>query len=406
MIARVQGSAIKHLNCTIITHEKGPCEACRLYRNNSLLRELHRLKEDVKSTDANSHTNYRFLSDNQKNERLKNLHLELRRKNRNLQVLQKAIKQLNEYEALPLSDNLSDDFSNLMSEYSATIEKKHDKNTFQYQFWKQQHDAASKSNKKSIRWHPLIIKWCLYLHHKSSGAYKTLRESGVILLPSGRTLRDYRHFAPAKAGFSTSYDQQLIDLAKATRPAELAKYLVLLVDEMYIKEGLVYNKFSGTLTGFVDLGDVDTHLSMYEAFSAQEGKKLTPRKLAKTIAVFMVNGLLTNLTFPYAVFPVSSLKAFHLFPLIWEVIGRLTRHNFQVLALTCDGASPNRKMFQMHGCTKQTIYKTTNIYSKNNDQLYFVADPPHLLKTIRNCFASSKRQLWVSMCYNNYTFTY
>lgn len=105
-----------------------------------------------------------------------------------------------------------------------------------------------------MRWHPLIIKWCLYLHHRSSGAYKTLRESGILSLPSSRTLRDYRHFAPAKAGFSRSYDQQLLDLAEKTQPSELAKHVGILIDEMYVKEGLVYNKNSGALTGFVELG--------------------------------------------------------------------------------------------------------------------------------------------------------
>ena len=36
--------------------------------------------------------------------------------------------------------------------------------------------------------HPLIIKWCLYMQHRSSGAYETLRSSGLLKLPSQRTL--------------------------------------------------------------------------------------------------------------------------------------------------------------------------------------------------------------------------
>lgn len=210
------------------------------------------------------------------------------------------------------------------------------------------------------------MKWCLYLHHRSSGAYQTLRESGILSLPSGRTLRDYRHFAPAKSGFSISYDQQLIDLAKKTKPSfEVAKHVVILIDEMYVKEGLVYNKHSGALTGFVELGDIDSHLNDYEHSLLQQSRR--HKTLAKTIVVFMVRGVVSSLIFPYVVFPVSSLKGYNLFPLVWEVIGRLTRHDFHIFAITCDGASSNRKMFRMHGlATKDDlVYKTINIYSED-----------------------------------------
>ena len=40
---------------------------------------------------------------------------------------------------------------------------KYDDNSFQKLFWKQQMKAASLKNTRSIKWHPLMIKWCLYL---------------------------------------------------------------------------------------------------------------------------------------------------------------------------------------------------------------------------------------------------
>ena len=156
----------------------------------------------------------------------------------------------------------------------------------------------------------------------------------------------------------------------------------------------MYNKTSGALTGFVELGDIDSHLNEYER-SIYEPKK--QKSLAKTIVVFMVRGVVTSLIFPYTIFPVSSLKGYNLFPLVWEVIGRLTRHDFRVWAIICDGASNNRKMFRMHSSTgDENIFKTTNVYSEDQYPIYFICDPPHLLKTIRNCFASSTRNLWVS----------
>lgn len=385
------------MKCTIImkTGRKKCCEECTKYRNNSLLRQLQRLKkcQDKEQCSINSHTNYRFLSSEQKDERLRKLHTELRNKVRQLNNLKEHIKRMFESECI--ESNYSDDFCQLMKTYSPAVEKAYKKDSFQFLFWKQQFNALKTANPRSLRWHPLIIKWCLFLHHKSSGAYKTLRESGILVLPSERTLRDYRHFAPAKVGLSTSYDKQLLDLAATTKPTAIAKYVVLLVDEMYVKEGLVYDKCTGVLTGFVELGDVDSHLNQHEQ-SAMNGCTKS-RALAKTIVVFMVRGAVSSLLFPYAVFPVKSLKAYNLFPLLWEVIGRLTRHDFRVLAVTCDGASSNRKMFTMHSSVKGTlVYKTTNMYSKDRHPIFFVSDPPHLLKTIRNCFANSKRHMWVS----------
>ena len=78
------------------------------------------------------------------------------------------------------------------------------------------------------------------VHHRSSGAYEMLRKSGILSLPSSRTLRDYRHLSPSSSpGFSTTADIQLLDMIKLAKPNHLAKYVLILVDEIYLKEGLV-----------------------------------------------------------------------------------------------------------------------------------------------------------------------
>ena len=90
-----------------------------------------------------------------------------------------------------------------------------------------------------------MIKWCLHLRHFSGSGYEAMRKSSCIAFPSQRTLRDYIHFASASAGFSYDVDQQLIEVADIVSCPEWKKYVVLLMDEMYIKEDLVYNKFTG-----------------------------------------------------------------------------------------------------------------------------------------------------------------
>ena len=106
--------------------------------------------------------------------------------------------------------------------------------SFQQVFWQQQKDAASKTDKRGIRWHPLFIKWCLYLDHLSCKAYDALRNCGSLYLPSKRTLQDYSHCIKAGAGFSCEVDEQLLQAAKPTSCEEWQTYVVLLLDEMHI----------------------------------------------------------------------------------------------------------------------------------------------------------------------------
>ena len=99
----------------------------------------------------------------------------------------------------------------------------------------------------------------------------------------------------------------------------------------------------------------------------------------------MIRGLFTSVKFIYAQFPAVSTKGSDIFVIIWKAIHRLTRLGLVVVAITCDGASNNRKMFEMHGLTNGLPYKTFNVYDRKKQNIYFICDPPHLIKTIRNC---------------------
>ena len=44
-------------------------------------------------------------------------------------------------------------------------------------FWEEQQKAQMLKDRRSMKWHPLFIRWCLYLRHVSGRAYEVLRES-------------------------------------------------------------------------------------------------------------------------------------------------------------------------------------------------------------------------------------
>ena len=203
-----------------------------------------------------------------------------------------------------------------------------------------------------MRWHPAIIRWCLYLHHKSSGSYTTLQNIGVLTLPSERTLRDYKHSSPSVTGFTKELDLELFEAISRQKPQQLAKYVGLVLDEMYVKEGLYFNKHSGELIGFSDLGELNNLLADYE--QQLSSTETAPRPLGKCMLMFMVRGLFTSLKFPYVQFPTASTKGSDIFPLVRQAIKHLTRLGLVVTTITCDGASDNRKMFSMFN-SKQTL---------------------------------------------------
>ena len=170
--------------------------------------------------------------------------------------------------------------------------------------------------------------------------------------------------------------------------------------EVHIKNNLVYDKTQGCLIGFVDLGSTNNRLLEFE--NALCGEKSQP-KLALTMLVLMVRGLFYKLNYPYAQFACNTITGDVMFDPVWEAVSRLERLGFCVLALTCDGATPNCRLWKLHTAKDEPIYKVSNVFATNGPRfLYFISDPPHLIKTIRNSFCNSNRSLWVSNIYVNF----
>ena len=202
-----------------------------------------------------------------------------------------------------------------------------------------------------------------------------------------------------------------------------------ILDEMYIKGELVYNKQTGELVGFTNLGTISQHLSEFEQ-STQSVSESDPTttttqspqtalgsyaqpSLAKTMLVMMMRGLLTN-----SQFPCHNSTGDQMYDLFWEAVmhieniglgiivkqyaiyttSYIAKIILQVLAVTCDDASVNHRFMRLHDPVKLSdmTYKVLNIYATDKKRyIYFISNPPHLIKTVRNCWASKHRNLLV-----------
>ena len=108
---------------------------------------------------------------------------------------------------------------------------------------------------------------------------------------------------------------------------EYEKLVILLVDEIHMKENLVYDKNTENLIGFVDLGDITNHLLAYErSIQLNDNSHV----LAKSMMVIMVRGLLSNLRYPYVQFPSANITGEQLFQPFWSAICRLERIGLKV----------------------------------------------------------------------------
>ena len=129
-------------------------------------------------------------------------------------------------------------------------------------------------------------------------------------------------------GFSTEVDHQLMVTAKVMTSKEREKLVVILLDEMDIREDLVYDKHSGVLVGFTNLGNVNNHLLTFER--SLEVERTYDGTLAKSVMTFMVRGLFSSLKYPYTHFPCTSLTGDLLFQRFWEAVYRLKRIGLKV----------------------------------------------------------------------------
>ena len=121
---------------------------------------------------------------------------------------------------------------------------------------------------------------------------------------------------------------------------------------------MVFEKNNCQLIGFTKLGEVNDILDKME----QETENELHTNVSTHMLLFMVRGTLLTLEFPYAHFSTRGITADALYPIVWEAVQRLKSCGMNVMAFCCEGASPNRKFYKMHGKPKELTHKTPNLF--------------------------------------------
>ena len=174
-----------------------------------------------------------------------------------------------------------------------------------------------------------------------------------------RVLRDYKNYFKPKAGISKDNVESLREKTFSFSPVQ--KYVAIIMDEMKIQANPVFDKVSGDLVGFIDLGDPMTN---FASLSNEDEDPIASHALA-----FLVRRLCTDLKHIIAYFLTGNVTSYQIMPLFWRTVAVLeVSLNLHVCAAGNDGASPNRKFFRLHSKLAKdvdcdVVYETPNIYA-------------------------------------------
>ncbi len=164
--------------------------------------------------------------------------------------LQERVKKLTQTEGEHLDVDFQSDLISIMNSNKNNVKEAYRDGSFPKLFWDEQLKAASLSDPRQVRWHPVIIKWCLNLKLLSSASYHALRSSGFIKLPSDRTLRDYTHYFQNKTGFQNEVNKQLLDEISLQYLPDSRKFVAVLIDEMKVKMGKLNGSINRQMKSF------------------------------------------------------------------------------------------------------------------------------------------------------------
>ena len=142
---------------------------------------------------------------------------------------------------------------------------------------------------------------------------------------------------------------------------------------MKIQQNLVYDKYSGDLVEYVDLGDPDLN---YASFQNQDD-------LATPVLVFYVTGLTSKLKFELGYLATKGILSYQIICTFWRAVIILENIcNLCVIAVVSDGASCNRSFIKLHRSLSNivdvdVVYRTVNLYHPSRYMFFCRRSPPN-----------------------------
>lgn len=247
---------------------------------------------------------------------------------------------------------------------------------------------SNKENKKNRRWEACVISECLNLYTRTPQGYISLRNSGMVILPSPQLLILYKNSIDQHPGFHPEiFNWMYVEADRLQIPQE-GRIGGIILDEMSIQQSIdiVRSGDNLELVGFTDMGDEANSIK-----TIKEGKhQQTP---SSHIFQLLFQGI-GGFRFPFAHFLSQQASASDLYCIVWEAVDKLKGYGFTVKYISMDGAASNRSFLHLHFPEKDQIQKrmTTKCPTNPYETMIMMMDPSHCFKKIRNSILSSGQE--------------
>lgn len=237
---------VRSVNCEKVVQQDGDskkmCRECKnirpyLLKSRSIIKNQ---TKDVERTSESSKVNIRKLTFNELVIRYENVQANRQASLRCAIKLHGKIKKLIDKEGVDVDSENGNILRNILETNQPSLEE----GSPQWLLWQQQLEQASKKDNHTVRWHPLIIRWCLSIYHTSPAAYKQIssRRNKFLVLPHVNTLMKYLNFTESQTGFNPDIIERLVIDSDLADLDGFQKNVSLSFDEMKIKSGLVYRR--------------------------------------------------------------------------------------------------------------------------------------------------------------------
>lgn len=225
-----------------------------------------------------------------------------------------------------------------------------------------------------------VRHFCLGMVYYSPRAYEYLRKKFNNHLPNIQTIRNWFANSDIKSdpGMQEEHMQRLKKIVQEFEIKNNRKLLCSLIfDEMSIRQQVVWSMQQLEFDGF-------THWQDHEK---------EERAIAKQAIVFILKGIEANFEFPVSYYFIDALDKQKRGNLVREIIATVTECGIKITNLTFDGLSANAAMCQLLGANLNVYDEKFQPFISNpvnNEKIYIILDPCHMIKLARNTLSNRK----------------
>lgn len=215
---------------------------------------------------------------------------------------------------------------------------------------------------------------------KTLGVSPFMRQKFQNNLPSPSTIRKWlsNSCANGKPGLTQETLNTLQQLVDEHKSNNSDVYCTLSFDEMSIRRNVQWSETQKKWLGHITYGSID------------ENAEYLP--VANNVITFMVNGVNVKFNLPVAFHFINSLNSGEKSSLILMVLQRITAIGIKIIAITFDGLTCNLSTCALLGADLKlgANFKPYFINPSNDEKIYIIFDPPHMVKLLRNVIGDFK----------------